>query len=132
MRKQLLLIESRKDVRSLLRASLEGEDVDILECADAATGEILARSCRPDAVVLDRFMPGPIDGMELCRRIKADPSLWRTKVLMLGGNQFEDIVIDLADGADEYLPASCSAEHVQQQLSAWLEDVPETILDISL
>ncbi|WP_269632068.1 response regulator transcription factor [Pelomonas sp. BJYL3] len=132
MRKQLLLIEPRTDIRSLLRASLGAEDVDILECADAATGEILARSCRPDAVVLDRFMPGPIDGMELCRRIKADPSLWRTRVLMLGGDQFEEIVIDLAEGADEYLPESCAPEHVQQQLSAWLEDVPETILDISL
>ncbi len=132
MRKQLLLIESRPDIRSLLRASLEDEDLDILECADAATAEILARACRPDAVVLDRFMPGPIDGMELCRRIKADPSLWRTKVLMLGGNQFEDIVIDLAEGADDYLPAACAPERVQQRLSAWLEDVPETILDISL
>lgn len=132
MRKQLLLIEPRTDLRGLLRASLEADDVDILECADAATGEILARCCRPDAVVLDRFMPGPIDGMELCRRIKADPTLWRTKVLMLGGDQFEDIVIDLADGADEYLPASCRPEQVQQQLSAWLEDVPETVLDISL
>ena len=132
MRKQLLLIDSRTDIRQQLRASLETEDVDILECADAATAEILARSCRPDAVVRDRCMPGPGDGRELCRRIKADPSLWRTKILMLGGNQFEDIVIDLADGADEYLPAACSAQHVQQQLSAWLEDVPETILDISL
>lgn len=132
MRKQLLLIESRTDIRQQLRASLQTEDVDILECADAATAEILARSCRPDAVVLDRFMPGPVDGMELCRRIKADPSLWRTKILMLGGNQFEDIIIDLADGADEYLPAACSTDRVQEQLCAWLEDVPETILDISL
>lgn len=132
MRKQLLLIESRSDIRRQLRASLEAEDLDILECADAATAEILARACRPDAVVLDRFMPGPVDGMELCRRIKADPSLWRTKVLMLGGNQFEDIIIDLADGADQYLPDTCGTHHVQEQLSAWFEDVPETILDISL
>lgn len=132
MRKQLLLIEPRADLRGRLRASLEADDVDILECSDAATGEILARRCRPDAVVLDRLMPGPIDAMELCRRIKADATLWRTKILMLGGDQFEDIVIDLADGADEYLPASCGPEQVQRQLSAWLGDVPETVLDISL
>ena len=39
MKKKLLVVEDQSEIRQLLRMTLEDEDIEILECADAATGE---------------------------------------------------------------------------------------------
>ena len=133
MKKKLLVIEDQSEIRQLLRMTLEGDDLEILECADAATGEILARECRPDAVVLDVMMPGPFDGLELCRRLKSDPTLPRLKVLMVSARGHRnDVLIGRQAGADEYLIKPFSPRRLAQQLQAWFDEPPPLQPDIAL
>ncbi|HLO94425.1 MAG TPA: response regulator [Burkholderiaceae bacterium] len=133
MTKKLLVVEDQNEIRHLLRLTLENEDIEILECADAATGEILARECRPDAIVLDVMMPGPFDGLELCRRLKADPTMSGIKVLMVSARGHRnDVLIGRQAGADEYLIKPFSPQRLAQQLRQWFGEPPPLQPDIAV
>jgi len=136
MGKKLLIVEDHADIRSLLRMTLEDEGHELLECADAATGELLVRDWRPDLVLLDIMMPGAFDGLELCRRIKNEPSLSRTKVLLISARGHRnDLQIGRLNGADEYLIKPFSPHRLLEQVRLLLggeQAESETVLDISL
>jgi len=102
--KKILLIEDNTDIRRLIRMTLELEDVEIVEAADGTTGLAMAIAERPDVVVLDVMMPAGIDGIEVCRRIRADASLVATKVVMLSARGApQDMEEARGVGADAYL-----------------------------
>lgn len=104
MTKKILVVEDNSDIRRLIRITLEFEDVQILEAPDGSTGLQLAARERPDVAVLDVMMPGGTDGLEVCRRIKADPDLAATKVIMLSAcGAPRDIAAATEAGACAYL-----------------------------
>jgi CheY-like chemotaxis protein len=80
---KILLVEDHADIRRLIRMTLEFEPVEIHEAADGATGLSLAQALRPDLVLLDLMMPGALDGLALCRALRADPVLARVPVVVL-------------------------------------------------
>lgn len=81
--KKILIVEDHKDIRKLLRMTLEFEDVEILEAATGDEGWALACETQPDVVLLDVMMPGLLNGFEVCQLIKQSPSLRHTRVVML-------------------------------------------------
>lgn len=102
--KKVLIVEDQAEIRELIRITLEFENYDIHEAPDGPTGLAQAQSLKPDLVMLDVMMPGGIDGVEVCKRIKADPALRRTKIVMLSAKgQQADKAAGLSAGADEYL-----------------------------
>lgn len=99
----VLIVDDEPQIVSLVRATLEDDRVWIAEAADGYGALQLAELLRPDVVLLDVHMPG-LDGVEVCRRLKADPRLQRTKIIMLtAAVQAEDQRRGLAAGADQYL-----------------------------
>lgn len=101
---KVLIIEDHADIRRLIRMTLEIEDCQILEAANGGDGLTAAARERPDVILLDVMMPGALDGLEVCRRVKADPELAHAKVVMLSacGTQVDRERGALA-GADAYL-----------------------------
>lgn len=102
--KKILIVEDHADIRRLIRMTLEFEHCEIHEAPDAPTGWDMARELQPDAVLLDVMMPGALNGVDLCRAIKADPKLRNVPVLMLtarGGSA--DREAGLQAGADAYI-----------------------------
>ena len=101
--RKLLIADDERSLRLLVAATLASEDYEILEAADGLEALKLARSEHPQAVLLDVEMPG-MDGVEVCRQIKSDPTLAGTIVVMLTSaaapSQRE---AGLAAGAAEYL-----------------------------
>ena len=64
----------------------------------------MAKNLRPHVVLMDVMMPGEIDGYEACRRIKDDPNLTETAVVILTARgQQSDLEAGEAAGADAYL-----------------------------
>jgi len=90
-----LVVEDQADIRKLIRMTLEFENHEIHEVADAPSALTVAAALRPDLVLLDVMMPGEFDGLEACRRLRAEPGF--------GSGQSADIDAGLAAGADAYV-----------------------------
>jgi DNA-binding response OmpR family regulator len=102
--KKVLIVEDQDDVREVVRITLELEDFAIHEAPDGPSGLQQAARLRPDLVLLDVMMPGGIDGLQVCQRIKHDPQLKRTRVVMLTArDQPADRKAAAQAGADHYL-----------------------------
>jgi ribonuclease P protein subunit RPR2 len=93
-----LLVDDDAGLRALVRTTFELVDVDVEEAESARDALTAIAEQRPDVIVLDVQMPG-MDGIELCRRIKAEPETAGIPVILLSGSALDD-----ADaGADAFL-----------------------------
>jgi len=102
--KRVLIVEDQPDIRKLILMTLEFEDYEIHEAPDGAQGLALVAALRPDLVLLDVMMPGEMDGLQVCKRIKSDPALSHVKVVILTARgQARDREAGAAAAADEYL-----------------------------
>jgi len=104
MAKELILVvDDEEDIRELVELNLSREGYQILACDTGERALELVRAKKPDLVVLDLMLPG-VDGMEVCRRLKADPATRQIRVVMLTAKGEEaDIVAGLELGADDYV-----------------------------
>jgi DNA-binding response OmpR family regulator len=101
---KILIVEDQADLRKLMQMTLELDDHELHEAGDAESGWDVALAVLPDLVLLDIMMPGTIDGLDLCRRLKADPRTARTKVVLVSARGHRnDMQIGLDAGADDYL-----------------------------
>ncbi|CAN5425265.1 N/A [soil metagenome] len=122
--KKVLIVEDHADIRRLVRLTLEFEDCEVFEAGSALEGLAMATAIFPDLILLDVMMPGEMDGLELCRRVKGNPLLYGTKVVMLSarGSQ-EDLERGEHAGADAYLIKPFSP----LKLVSLIDDVSATI-----
>lgn len=104
MAAKLLIVEDQTDIRNLIRATLEFEDFEIHEAEDGRSGLEKFVAVRPSVVLLDVMMPGELDGLQVCQRIKQSPQGANTIVILLTARgQKADVEIGLKAGADAYL-----------------------------
>ncbi len=102
--KRLLIVEDQADIRKLIRMTLEFEDYDIHEAVNGVEGLRKAIEIAPDLILLDVMMPGELDGLAVCARVRADPALRQTKVVLLSArSQLQDFEAGTRAGADAYL-----------------------------
>jgi two-component system phosphate regulon response regulator PhoB len=102
--KRVLIVEDQADIRKLIRMTLEFEPYEIHEAANGITGLQLANEVVPDLILLDVMMPGEIDGLQVCARVRANPALRATRVVLLTARgQTQDRDAGQQAGADEYL-----------------------------
>ena len=119
-RAHVLVVEDEHDLQELLRYNLEREGMKVT-CAD--TGEQAMRMVReapPEVVLLDLMLPG-VDGLEVCRSIRADAVLNNIPIVMLTAKDEEaDVVIGLELGADDYITKPFSPRVLIARLKAVL------------
>jgi two-component system phosphate regulon response regulator PhoB len=102
--KKILIVEDQPDIRKLIRMTLEFEQCEIHEASDGAFGLHMATGVLPDLILLDVMMPGELDGLQVCQRVRADPKLAHTKVVLLTARgQARDQEAGRLAGADSYL-----------------------------
>src|SRR5437868_7140433 len=98
---RILIVDDEEPLRTVVRRALVLEGYDVDEADSGETGIEFLRDEPVDAVILDVLMPG-IDGLEVCRRLRATGD--RTPVLMLTAREtVSDRVAGLEAGADDYL-----------------------------
>jgi two-component system phosphate regulon response regulator PhoB len=116
----VLVVDDEEDLLELVRFNLarDGYAVNV-----ATTGEDALRTIRrepPDLVVLDLMLPG-IDGLEICRRLKADPRTRDIPIVMLTAKGEErDVISGLERGADDYITKPFSPRVLSARVKALL------------
>lgn len=118
----VLIVEDQPDLRKLLRVTLGLGNLEIHEAEDGHGALKMAAAVRPDIMLLDVMMPGGLDGYQVCQRIKADPALKKTRVIILTARaQKNDIDAAFGAGADDYLSKPFSPLELIDKVSALLK-----------
>lgn len=101
MTRNVLIIEDQQDIRELIALHLRDLDCATVQAETGEAGLDAAERQRFDLVILDLMLPG-MDGLEVCRRLRALPGY--LPILMLTAKSTElDRVMGLETGADDYL-----------------------------
>ena len=100
---RLLIVDDNETNRDILVTRLEPQGYELLQAVDGEDALAAIRQHLPDLVLLDVMMP-KLDGVEVTRRVKADPSLPFTPIILVTAKaDTKDVVSGLDAGADEYL-----------------------------
>ncbi len=116
MSRRILIIEDDKDIAQLVELHLKDAGYGVSIAYDGASGleQALAKSF--DLIILDLMLPG-VDGVEICRRVRAAPVY--TPILMLTAKSAEfDRVLGLEIGADDYLTKPFSIRELLARVKA--------------
>ncbi len=124
---RVLLIDDDIKLYELLASYLEQNGVSVTCAGDGRKGLVALDAGVYDAVLLDVMMPG-MDGLEVCRRIRAKSNI---PVLMLTARGDEtDRVVGLELGADDYIPKPFSPRELLARLKAVLRRTsPEVVAE---
>ena len=113
----VLLVDDEPTLVATLRYNLEREGYRVVTAADGEKAISLARSERPDLLILDLMLP-VMDGLEVCRILRRETSL---PILMLTARADEvDKVVGLELGADDYVTKPFSTRELLARVRALL------------
>lgn len=119
MARKVLVVEDSPDIAHLVKLHLADIQCD---AEIATTGEEALARFQPekyDLVVLDLMLPGNMDGLQVCRQLRAQPGY--VPILMLTARSAElDRVLGLEMGADDYLTKPFSIPELQARIKALL------------
>ncbi|HEV2583247.1 MAG TPA: response regulator transcription factor [Ktedonobacteraceae bacterium] len=119
----ILVVDDDSRVISALRRTLAYEGYQVSAAVNGEQALFLARTKRPDLVILDRMLPG-IDGLEVCQRLRAaaaNESGGDVAILMLTARDaVADRVAGLETGADDYLVKPFALEELLARVRALL------------
>jgi DNA-binding response OmpR family regulator len=114
----ILVVEDDPHIADLLDLYLRRDGYRVLQAAEGSRGLELAASARPRLVILDIGLPGELDGLEVCRRLRARSSV---PVIMLTARDEEvDRVLGLEIGADDYVTKPFSPRELVARVHAVL------------
>lgn len=119
-RSRILVIEDEKNIAKVVAYNLEREGYQAIAARDGEEGLAKARKELPDLVILDLMLPR-MDGLEVCRQLKADPKTARIPIIMLTAKTQEpDRVVGLELGADDYVAKPFSVRELAARVKAVL------------
>ncbi len=117
---KVLLVEDNKDLRTFIREELSDCYV-ILEANNGREGMELALRENPELIVTDVMMP-EVDGMELCRQLRAHPETSHVPIIMLTAKSSEEHSIEGVEaGADVFFPKPVNMIKLVAQIENLLE-----------
>jgi DNA-binding response OmpR family regulator len=121
----ILVIDDEQDLIELVRYNLVKEGFEVSAALDGESGLAAAFREKPDLVVVDLMLPG-IDGLEVCRALRADERTAQIPVIMLTAKTSEsDRVVGLELGADDYVTKPFSPRELAARIKAVLRRVAQ-------
>ena len=116
--RRVLVVDDTNVVRQLARVSLSTAGFDVHEAATAAEGIALARTLRPDCVVLDVRLPDGL-GYDVCMQLRADPTTAGTTIVMLTAEaDAEAKIAAFSAGVDDYMVKPFSPRDIVGRVTA--------------
>jgi two-component system phosphate regulon response regulator PhoB len=109
---RILVVEDERDIQDIIAYNLQQAGYDVLVAGRGDDALRLAKSQRPDLVLLDVMLPG-LSGKQVCASIRADPTIATTPIIMLSAKGEEvDRIVGLEVGADDYVTKPFSMREV--------------------
>lgn len=116
----IVVVEDEVDIREVLIYNLEREGYKVFGEPDGKRGLEIIREKAPDLVLLDLMLPG-LDGLQICRSLKADSETSSIPIVMVTARGEEsDIVLGLELGADDYIAKPFSPRELMARVRAVL------------
>ncbi|OLP16718.1 DNA-binding response regulator [Leptolyngbya sp. 'hensonii'] len=116
----ILIIEDEVEIAELIRLYLEKEGFTCHHGRDGLSALQKVQELQPDLIILDLMIPG-LDGLEVCARIRQQPSSKDPYILMLTAKGEEiDRIIGLSTGADDYMVKPFSPKELVARVRALL------------
>jgi phosphate regulon transcriptional regulator PhoB len=120
MAAEVLVVEDEPDIRALIVHHLTRDGFRCRTAADGPEAWARLRAGLPDLILLDLMLPG-IDGLELTRRLRAEPAWAGVPIIMLTAKADEvDRVVGLELGADDYVTKPFSPKELVARVRAVL------------
>ncbi|MTH78610.1 phosphate regulon transcriptional regulator PhoB [Paracoccus aestuariivivens] len=116
----VLVVEDEGAQREVLKYNLEAEGFTVVMAENGDEAMLLVAEEQPDLIVLDWMLPN-VSGIEVCRRVKADPATRQIPIIMLSARSEEvDRVRGLETGADDYVVKPYSVVELMARLRTQL------------
>ncbi|MHC4884179.1 MAG: response regulator [Planctomycetota bacterium] len=125
-RERILVVEDERDIHELLRVNLCREGYEVCSAYDGEEALSKQAEVNPDLILLDLMLPA-LDGLSVCKTLKADPSTSAIPVIMLTAKGEEsDVVTGLELGADDYVTKPFSPRVLLARIRAILRRVHDS------
>ena len=127
MKPKILVVDDEPDAVELVSFNLKAAGFDVVTAADGVEALKRAKEYQPDMLVLDVMLP-EVDGLEVCKIIRRDPSVAHIPIIMLTAKAAEiDRVLGLELGADDYVTKPFSPRELVLRIRKILDrgKVPE-------
>ena len=123
-REKIAVIEDEADILEVVQYNLRREGYLVVASRNGEEGLDRVRKENPDLVLLDLMLPG-LDGLEVCKRLQADPVTAAIPVIMVTAKGEEsDVVLGLQMGADDYVTKPFSPKELLARVKAVLRRGP--------
>ena len=129
MAQRILVVDDDPALAEMIEIVLGDEGYETSVCPDGSRALEAFRICRPALVLLDLMLPG-LDGIEVCRRIRAESGV--PIVMLTAKSDTGDIVAGLEAGADDYVPKPFSPAELVARVRARLRSRPDPAPPASL
>ena len=121
--KKILIVDDREDTVELLEMTLKRSNFEVLSAGSGESALEIARTQKPDLIIMDVIMPGEIDGLEATRLIKSNPETQHCKVIMISGLGLKaDREAGLQAGAQDYFMKPFSPLELIRRVDELLRD----------
>ncbi len=119
-KQRILVVEDEHSLLEILVYNLQAEGYDVITATDGHQGLMKAQTTLPDLMVLDLMLPG-MDGLTVCRQLRASPRTKNIRVLMLTAKSEEvDEIVGFNMGADDYVAKPFKVKPLLSRIKALL------------
>jgi len=129
---RVLVVEDEHKIANAIKRGLEQETYAVDVAYNGDDGLASAQTGDYDVIILDRMLPGSIQGLDICRQLRAD-GIHTPILLLTAKDQVRDRVNGLNAGADDYLVKPFAFEELLARLRALLRRPQEnqgTVLSV--
>ncbi len=130
MNNKILVVDDDRAINELIKVNLELVGYSVVQAYDGIEGFAVAKQELPSLIILDVMMPD-VDGYTVAQRVRLNPDLKNTPILMLTAlSQLNDKVKGFDIGVDDYLVKPFEMEELKVRVRALLKrtkQIPESV-----
>ena len=117
---RILIVDDDPDFHLLVETVLGRRGYELISAKDGADALSMIKAEQPDAIILDKIMPG-MDGFEVARRLRREPDFAHLPILIVSGaTQLNDKLDAFNAGADDYLTKPFEVDELAARITAML------------